>query len=148
MEIKTMLKDEIGVEIEELSKIQVGTEDYEKAVNGIAKLIDKYNDIDKIKIDTKAKTDEYNLKIAEHDLRQREADLKEKELEADAKNKKIDRVFDIVDKVVKNGITAAGIILPLYVTVWGTYVSFEFEREDTITTTLGRGFLNKLLPKK
>lgn len=52
------------------------------------------------------------------------------------------------DRLVKNIIGAAGVILPLVVTIWGTKVSLKFEEEGTFTTIMGRGFINKLLPKK
>lgn len=52
------------------------------------------------------------------------------------------------DRLVKNVLTAAGIVLPLVVTIWGTKVSLKFEEEGTFTTIMGRGFVNKLLPKK
>ena len=52
------------------------------------------------------------------------------------------------DRVIKNVLTACGIIVPTIVTIWGTKASFEFEKEGTITTIMGRGFINKLLPKK
>ncbi len=52
------------------------------------------------------------------------------------------------DRWIKNGIAVAGIIIPCAVTIWGTKVSLKFEEEGTITTIVGRGFINKLLPKK
>lgn len=52
------------------------------------------------------------------------------------------------DRLIRNIIAAAGVIIPTLVTVWGTKKSFEFEKEGTITTIMGRGFLQKLLPKK
>lgn len=52
------------------------------------------------------------------------------------------------DRLVKNVLTGAGIVLPIIVTIWGTKVSMEFEEEGTFTTIMGRGFINKLLPKK
>lgn len=52
------------------------------------------------------------------------------------------------DRLIKNIIGAAGIVLPLVVTIWGTKVSLKFEEEGTFTTIMGRGFVNKLLPKK
>ena len=52
------------------------------------------------------------------------------------------------DRLVKNIIGAAGVVLPLIVTIWGTKVSLKFEEEGTFTTIMGRGFINKLLPKK
>lgn len=55
---------------------------------------------------------------------------------------------DRKDRIVKNCMTAAGIIVPTVLTIWGTLKSFEFEKEGTVTTIMGRGFINKLLPKK
>ena len=52
------------------------------------------------------------------------------------------------DRLIKNIIGAAGVVLPLAVTIWGTKVSLKFEEEGTFTTIMGRGFINKLLPKK
>lgn len=52
------------------------------------------------------------------------------------------------DRVVKNVLQGLGIGLPLLVTIWGTHKSIKFEREGTITTIMGRGFIQKLLPKK
>ena len=63
--------------------------------------------------------------------------LKEKQFEDEKK-----------DRLIKNVISVAGIVLPLVVTIWGTKVSLKFEEEGTFTTIMGRGFINKLLPKK
>lgn len=52
------------------------------------------------------------------------------------------------DRIVKNVISAAGIILPIGAAIWGTVVSINFEKEGTITSLMGRGWINKLLPKK
>ena len=52
------------------------------------------------------------------------------------------------DRLVRNGITIASIVIPTAVTIWGTLKSFKFEETGTVTTTIGRGFINKLIPKK
>lgn len=52
------------------------------------------------------------------------------------------------DRMVKNVLQGLGIGLPLLVTIWGTHKSIKFEQEGTITTIMGRGFIQKLLPKK
>lgn len=52
------------------------------------------------------------------------------------------------DRLIKNCIAIAGIVIPSVLTIWGTLKSFEFERDGTVTTIMGRGFINKLLPKK
>ena len=55
---------------------------------------------------------------------------------------------DRKDKLVKNILAAAGIVLPVGATIWGTLKSLKFEETGTVTTIMGRGFINKLLPKK
>lgn len=52
------------------------------------------------------------------------------------------------DRLVQHGISIGGIVLPLLVTIWGTLKSFKFEETGTVTTIMGRGFINKLLPRK
>jgi len=79
--------------------------------------------------------------------------LMEKKIEMDKnKNEQSFREQQFVDekkdRLIKNILSAAGIVLPLAVTIWGTKVSLKFEEEGTFTTIMGRGFINKLLPKK
>lgn len=52
------------------------------------------------------------------------------------------------DRLVRNIIAVAGIVIPSAITVWGTIKAIKFEETGTITTIMGRGFFNKLLPKK
>lgn len=52
------------------------------------------------------------------------------------------------DRLIRHCMTAAGIVIPVGLTIWGTLVSLRFEETGTITTAIGRGFINKLLPKK
>ena len=65
-----------------------------------------------------------------------EAELKQAQLEATKK-----------DNRVKNAISIAGILVPIGVTIWGTLKAFEFERDGTVTTLIGKGFINKLIHK-
>lgn len=127
MRLETLLYEEVHSELEKLKDMKVGSEEYKSTVDGIAKLTDRAIEIEKIKIDKDEKV--YNREI--------ENNFKLKSMEDDRK-----------DRYVKNGIAVAGILIPTFVTIWGTLKSFEFEKEGTITTIMGRGFINKLLPKK
>ena len=71
------------------------------------------------------------------DTREIEVEFKRQEMNEERK-----------DRWIKNGIAALSVIVPTAVTVWGTIKTIEFEKEGTITTIMGRGFINKLLPKK
>lgn len=123
MGIKEALYQEIEDEFQVLSEIKVGTDEYKSSVDGLTKLLDRAIEIEK-----------------------HEAEMKEREAERIAKN--IQVAEEQKDRVVKNYITAGGVVLPLLVTIWGTLKSFKFEQDGTVTTIMGRGFINKLLPKK
>ena len=127
MNIDTLLREEICTELDELKGIEVGSDQYKTTVDGITKLIDKVVEIEKLNNDI------------EEQARNREFEEKQK-LEQ-SKDEKIDRL-------IKNCLTAAGIIIPAGITVWGTIKSLRFEQTGTVTTIMGRGFIQKLLPKK
>lgn len=123
MKIKETLYKEIEDELQALNEIEVGTDEYKSSVDGVTKLLDRAIEIEK-----------------------HEDEMKEREAERIAKN--IQVAEEQKDRVVKNCISAGGVVLPLLVTIWGTLKSFKFEQDGTITTIMGRGFINKLLPKK
>ena len=123
MKIKETLYKEIEDELQALNEVEVGTDEYKSSVDGVTKLLDRAIEIEK-----------------------HEAEMKEREAERIAKN--IQVAEEQKDRVVKNYISAGGVVLPLLVTIWGTLKSFKFEKDGTVTTIMGRGFINKLLPKK
>jgi hypothetical protein len=89
--------------------------------------MDRMIEMEKVNNDCKDKTE----------IRENDQAVKVQQLEDDRK-----------DRIVKNIMGAAGIVLPLLVTIWGTKVSLKFEEEGTFTTIMGRGFIQKLLPRK
>lgn len=62
-------------------------------------------------------------------------------------NEKV-RADENKDRIVRHVLTALGIAVPTATAIWGTLKSFKFEETGTITTIFGRGWLNKLLPRK
>lgn len=72
----------------------------------------------------------------------RKIELKKFDLEYELKQQQLRE--DKKDRLIKNIMTAAGISLPLLVTIWGTIVSLNFEKEGVVTTGAGRGFINKM----
>ena len=125
--IETLLHEEIQDGFDALSKMERGTEIHKTTVDEVAKLFDKAIEIEKIEIEAKEKAK----------AREIEASLKRAQMEEDRK-----------DRRFKNGIAVGGIVLPLAVTIWGTFKTLKFEEEGTVTTIMGRGFINKLIPKK
>ena len=125
--IETLLHEEIQDGFDALSKMERGTEIHKTTVDEVAKLFDKAIEIEKIEIEAKDKAKSREI----------ESSLKRAQMEEDRK-----------DRRVKNGIAIGGIVLPLAVTIWGTFKTLKFEEEGTVTTMMGRGFINKLIPKK
>lgn len=127
MNITTMWSEEIKAELEELKNMEVGSDQYKVTVEGITKMMDRELEMQKIDMDAVAKVHEREF---DHDLRERQFKDEKK------------------DRFIKNALTAVSVVGGFALTVWGTVVSMRFEKEDTFTTIMGRGFINKLLPKK
>ena len=125
--IENLLYDEIETEFDKLNQLEPGTEQHKAAADTLTKLMDRAIELEKVESESKDR----------EIVRESEQSLKEQQLKDEKK-----------DRLVKNIIGAAGVILPLIVTIWGTKVSLKFEEEGTFTTIMGRGFVNKLLPKK
>ena len=134
MDIDQLLREEIESELESLGEMEVGSEEHKAAVDSIAKLTDRVIDFKKI---SSEEGDKYLTRVKSEAQTKFEQEMKLKQMAEERK-----------DRIVKNCIGIAGIIIPTLVTIWGTKKSFEFEKEGTITTIMGRGFIGKLLPKK
>jgi uncharacterized membrane protein YdbT with pleckstrin-like domain len=170
MNFDKLLYDEIKDEFGRLQGIEVGTDEYKTTVDGLTKLVDRAIDIEKIDIETedrnkkreeaKAQAEfEKELKLREEQAAKEKAEF-EKELklreekaareaaEFERKTKLREIEEEKRDRLIKNCISVVGILLPIGVTIWGTLKSLKFEEEGTVTTIMGRGFINKLLPKK
>ena len=122
-DVKTLLNEEIQMELEHLKDLEMGTDEHKISVDLITKLLDR----------------EIELKKLENEKSKRVEDNEFKKLQAKDENK---------DRLIRNGLTAAGIVIPTIVTIWGTLKTLKFEETGTVTTMMGRGFVNKLLPKK
>lgn len=127
IKLETLLHTEMADEFDALANMEKGTDTYRTTVDGLTKLIDKAIEIDRL-------NGEFEKEV---ESREFENSLKLKQFEDEKR-----------DRFVKNCLTGAGIILPLLVTIWGTNKSIKFEETGTITTIMGRGFIQKLLPKK
>lgn len=125
-EIETLWDAEIKNELELMSTAGIGTEDSKILIDGVTKLMDRKIELMRFNADCRQKKDNYELNRLEHEL-------KERQLREDKK-----------DRLIKNFIAGAGIALPVLVTIWGTVVSLNFEKEGVVTTGAGRGFINKL----
>ena len=127
MKNEQLLHDEIESEFECLKELEIGTEQYKVTVDELVKLVDRAIEIDKLNLEAEEKAKN----------REKDNDFKQQQMEEERK-----------DRLIRNCISAAGIIIPSLLTIWGTLKTFKFEQEGTVTTMIGRGFINKLLPKK
>lgn len=123
MNIKQLLSNEVVRELDQLKNVELGTEQYRTTVNGVSALVDKTIELIKLENDEQERLDRKELSV--------------KTMNSEKK-----------DRLVKDGIAVASILIPSVITIWGTFKSFEFEKTGTITTIMGRGFINKLLPRK
>ena len=138
MDIENLLYDEIATDFEKLRDENLEPEKRKVLVDEAVKFMDRA-------IEMKRLENDYNEKV--------EARMSEEKEKAEARLStqaiELQKLKeDRTDRIVKNVIGAAGIILPLAVTIWGTKVSMAFEKEDSFTTTMGRGFVNKLFFRK
>lgn len=138
MDVKDLLVQTIGNQIGELEDMEVGSDKYKTTVDGISKLMDKLNESNK---------NDYDYWSAD-EARKLEKELKENQLAQETELKKQQLAEERTDHIVKNGLTALSIVTGIGLTIWGTYKSLKFEETGTITTIMGRGFINNLLPKK
>ncbi len=70
-------------------------------------------------------------------------------MEADEEAKKEEQKRQTIKERWQNGIAIAGIAVPATISVLGIYKTFKFDDAGgIISSTLGRGFLNKVIPKK
>lgn len=136
--VETLLYEELEREFDKLNEIEPGSNEYKVIVDGLTKLMDKKIEMDRVDNDC-----EHHAAALESEER-----MKREQLESEERMKQKQLDDENKDRLIKNIIGAAGIVLPLIVTIWGTKVSLKFEEEGTFTTIMGRGFINKLLPKK
>lgn len=127
MSIENQLHKEIQRDFEKLEEMEVGTDEHKVAVDEMTKLLDRAIEMEKLGAE-------------------REDRLVSQKQDEEYKRKQFEE--ERLDRWIRNGIAVAGIVVPTLVTIWGTKKSFEFEKDGTITTIMGRGFINKLLPKK
>lgn len=127
MNIETLLYEAMETDFNVMAEEELGSEKRRAAVDELTKLMDRAIEMQKVDNDC----------VDKQEIRENDKLVKMQQFEDDHK-----------DRLIKNVIGAAGIVLPLIVTIWGTKVSLKFEEEGTFTTIMGRGFIQKLLPRK
>lgn len=127
MTIEKLLHEEIESEFKDLVNLKLGSDEYKTTVDGLTKLVDRAIKIDELNVDEQNKIDS----------RETETNLKQQQIDNERRDQK-----------VRNGISIAGIVIPVAVTIWGTIKTLKFEQEGTITTNAGREFMKRIFSRK
>ena len=127
MSIKNDLVEEFESELEELGKMEVGTEKYKTLVDGVTKLADRIIEIDKVE----------NEHVVQIDTQEQEYAIKAQQLKDEKK-----------DRFVKNCIAVGTFVGGVLAYSLAFIASMNFEREGTLTTEGGRSSLRQLLKLK
>lgn len=142
---RELLEEEISAEFNTLKDMELGSEEYKSVVDGLTKLMDRSINLDKLGIDKEEKIKD----------RESDSNYKAEQLSSEKSYRDSDIILrtqqmsnEQRDRLITNTITAAGIVIPSLITIWGTFKTLKFEEQGTVTTIMGRGFINKLLPKK
>ena len=127
MSVRSNLVEEFESELEELSKMEVGTDTYRATVDGVTKLADRIIEIDKFE-------KENSVKI---DTQEQECAIKAQQLKDEKK-----------DRFIKNCIAIGTFVGGVLVYGLAFIASTNFEREGTLTTEGGKSSLRQLLKLK
>lgn len=104
---------------------------------------DKFDELSKLNASTK----EYAIAVDNvTKLMDRAIEIEKLESSESQNEKQIKE--DRKSRLVKNCIEVGSIVLPLAVTIWGARASFKFEENGTITTSVGRKFMDKIISWK
>lgn len=127
MTVDQMLTAEIKKITEKLETMDPKSKEYEVLSNRLDKLLSKAVEMDTKYLDAEIKREQNKT---EHEDKQQQ--MKEEK----------------VDRIVKNVLTGLSIASTAALTIWGTKVSLNFEKEGVVSTMAGRAFINKLFLKK
>lgn len=122
-EIKELMTEVIKIELEELRDDELDLDEHRVTVDGICKLSNQILEIEKAEAQSKAESE--NIRLKEEDAKQSNRNQLRKDI------------------ITLSTAVGTGALI-----IWGTIKSLKFEEEGTVTTIIGRGFINKLLPKK
>ena len=127
MDYMALLDDVIVNELKNLKDTKGETDEYKATVECVTKLMDRSIEIKKLTFD---QTNKLSRQVFDDKA-------KVKQDEEDRK-----------DRLIKNCISIAGIVIPALITIWGTLKSLKFEQDGTVTSMAGRAFVSRLFPKK
>ena len=126
MDIKGLMSEEIKSELELLSDLEVGTDEYKSTVDSVTKLTDRVIEMEKLEVE----------RLDKVESRKNDIELKQKQM----KDEKIDRY-------IKNGLTLFSTVGGWILIRWGAKSAWKFEETGSITSGPGRKFMDMIFRK-
>lgn len=123
MSVKTYLNDELMSELEELGRVEFGSEQYKIGVNGVTQLADRLIEMSKL--------EQEEMKL---DIEEKKVDIEVEKLESEN-----------LDRKSKNRISAWGVALPSAIAVVGGLAMFIYEERGSIVSQVGRKIIDKYI---
>lgn len=123
MSIKATMYEEVQNQYEEISKMELGSEQCVKAMNAINGTVDRLNEMEKLEIED------------------RKLDIEEQKLEIERERNENEKK----DRLIKTAVGVGTFVLGTAVTIWGYVDSKHFEQGYTHTTNAGRESTRSLL---
>ena len=121
--IQENLRSELNSELEELARIEFGSEEYKVGASCFAQLADRYVELSKLEIEDR-----------KLDIEQNKIDIEYKKLENEENDRK-----------AKNRISAWSTVLPSLIAVFGAIAMFIYEERGSITSQAGRKIIDKYI---
>jgi hypothetical protein len=149
MNIEHLLYDEIETEFEKLREYVPGTSEHKAIVDELAILMQTAIKMEQANNDCqdKAETRENDLRVKQEQFDKEQA-MKQQQFESEQTMKQQQLLDEKKDKITKNVISAVGIGVSALLTIWGTAVCLQFEKDGTFTSIIGRGMANRFVPKR
>nr|DAV24926.1 MAG TPA: hypothetical protein [Bacteriophage sp.] len=123
MSVQANLREELTVELDELSKVEFGSEKYKVGATCIAQLTDRWIEMSKME------NEEAKLNLEREKL-----EIEYQRLEDERKDRK-----------TKNRISVFGIAAPSIIAVVGGVAMFIYEERGSITSQAGRKIIDKYI---
>lgn len=123
MSVESTLREEVLLELDELSKVEFGSEKYKTGVGGVTQLADRLIEMSKL--------DSEDEKL---ELERQKLELENQRFEEDKKDRK-----------TKNRISVLGIAVPSVIAVVGGAAMFIYEERGSITSQAGRKIIDKYI---
>lgn len=123
MSIQSSLRDEFLNELDELGKVEFGSETYKVGVAGVTQIADRLIEMSKL--------DSEDEKL---ELERQKLEVEYQKLEEDKKDRKS-----------KNRISVFGVVAPSVIAVIGGAAMFIYEERGSITSQAGRKIIDKYI---